>query len=54
MERIAFVLQHREKAADIQLQFKTDKGNQEKGIDPETFRRTYFPVTVYSRFSGYG
>ena len=51
-ERIAFVLQNRAKAADIQLQFKTDKGNQEKGIDPETFRQTYFPVTVYSRFSG--
>ncbi len=51
-DQIAFVLQNREKAADIQLQFKTDKGNQEKGIDPEEYRRTYFPVTVYSRFSG--
>lgn len=51
-EKIAFVLAHRQKAADIQLQFKTDKGNQEKGIDPETYRETYFPVTVYSRFSG--
>ncbi|MDR3424055.1 MAG: lysine--tRNA ligase [Alphaproteobacteria bacterium] len=51
-EKIAFALQHREQAADIQLQFKTDKGNQEKGIDPEEYRRTYFPITVYSRFSG--
>ncbi len=51
-DQIAFALQNREKAADIQLQFKTDKGNQEKGIDPEDYRRTYFPVTVYSRFSG--
>ena len=51
-DKVAFVLQNRRKAADIQLQFKTDKGNQEKGIDPETFRETYFPVTVYSRFSG--
>ncbi|MDE1902182.1 MAG: lysine--tRNA ligase [Alphaproteobacteria bacterium] len=51
-DQIAFVLQNRAKAADIQLQFKTDKGNQEKGIDPETYRQTYFPVTVYSRFSG--
>lgn len=51
-ERIAFVLQHREQAAEILLQFKTDKGNQEKGIDPDEFRRTYFPLTVYSRFSG--
>ncbi|MDR3448162.1 MAG: lysine--tRNA ligase [Alphaproteobacteria bacterium] len=51
-EQIAFTLGHREKAADIQLQFKTDKGNAEKGIDPAEYRRTYFPVTVYSRFSG--
>ncbi len=51
-EQIAFVLQNREKAADIQLQFKTDKGNQAKGIDPEEYRRSYYPVTVYSRFSG--
>jgi lysyl-tRNA synthetase class 1 len=51
-EQMAFVLQNRRKAADIQLQFKTDKGNQEKGIDPEEYRNTYFPITVYSRFSG--
>ena len=51
-DKIAFALQNRAQAAEIQLQFKTDKGNQEKGIDPETFRQTYFPVTVYSRFSG--
>ncbi|MDD4615649.1 MAG: lysine--tRNA ligase [Alphaproteobacteria bacterium] len=50
-EKVAFVLANRKKAADIQLQFKTDKGNQEKGIDPEEYRETYFPVTVYSRFS---
>ncbi len=51
-DQIAHVLQHREQAAEIQLRFKTEKGNQEKGLDPDTFRRTYFPVTVYSRFSG--
>lgn len=51
-EQMAFVLAHRQKAADIQLQFKTDKGNQEKGIDPAEYRESYFPLTVYSRFSG--
>lgn len=51
-DRMAFVLQNRAKAADIQLQFKTDKANAEKGIDPDEYRRTYYPVTVYSRFSG--
>jgi len=50
-DEIAFVLQNREKVADIQLQFKTDKGNADKGIDPETYRKTYYPVVVYSRFS---
>ncbi len=51
-EKMAFVLQNRRKAAEIQLQFKTDKGNQAKGIDPEEYLETYYPVTVYSRFSG--
>ncbi|MFA5040224.1 MAG: lysine--tRNA ligase [Bdellovibrionales bacterium] len=51
-EQMAFVLQNRKKAAEIQLQFKTDKGNQEKGIDPAVFLETYFPITVYSRFTG--
>jgi lysyl-tRNA synthetase class 1 len=51
-EAMAFALQNRRKAADIQLQFKTDKGNQAKGIDPDEYRETYYPITVYSRFSG--
>jgi lysyl-tRNA synthetase class 1 len=51
-ERIAFALSRRKDIADIQLRFKTDKGNKDKGIDPAEFRETYFPVTVYSRFSG--
>lgn len=51
-DKVAFTLANRAKAADIQLQFKTDKGNQEKGIDPEAYRQSYYPVTVYSRFSG--
>ena len=51
-DQIAFVLERREQAADIQLQFKTDKGNQEKGIDPAEWRKSYFPITVYSRFNG--
>ena len=52
VDKMALALENRLKAADIQLQFKTDKGNEAKGIDPETYRQTYFPVTVYSRFSG--
>jgi lysyl-tRNA synthetase class 1 len=51
-DQIAFALSKRKEIADIQLRFKTDKGNKDKGIDPETFIETYFPVTVYSRFTG--
>jgi lysyl-tRNA synthetase class 1 len=51
-EKIAFVLQNREAANDILLQFMTDKSNQEKGIDPAEFRRTNSPLAIYSRFTG--
>jgi lysyl-tRNA synthetase class 1 len=51
-DKIAFILQHREQAVDILLQFKTDKGNEAKGIDPDEYRRITFPLTVYSRFTG--
>ena len=50
-EQIAFALSKRKEIADIQLRFKTDKGNKDKGIDPAEYRESYFPVTVYSRFS---
>ena len=43
----------RKEIADIQLRFKTDKGNKDKGIDPAEYSESYFPVTVYSRFSAW-
>ncbi len=51
-DNIALALQKRLEIAEILLSFKTEKGNQEKGIDPETFRTTYYPVSLYSRFTG--
>jgi lysyl-tRNA synthetase class 1 len=51
-QQIATALQKRDRIAEILLSFKTEKGNQEKGIDPETFRATFYPVTIYSRFTG--
>jgi lysyl-tRNA synthetase class 1 len=51
-DRIAFVLQNRETANDILLQFMTEKSNHEKGIDPAEFRKNNSPVQIYSRFNG--
>ncbi len=51
-EQFAYVLQNREKANDILLQFMTDKANEEKGIDPTVFRRENSPLAIYSRFTG--
>jgi lysyl-tRNA synthetase class 1 len=51
-DKIAFVLQNREKANDILLHFMTDKANEEKGIDPTVFRRENSPLAIYSRFNG--
>lgn len=51
-DQIAFVLQNRLKVVDILLSFKSEKGNIKRGIDPETYRQSYYPLSVYSRFSG--
>jgi lysyl-tRNA synthetase class 1 len=51
-DQIAFCLQHRQRIAEIQLSFKSEKGNEKRGITPEEFLKTYYPISVYSRFSG--
>lgn len=45
-------LQHRTEIADILLSFMSDKGKRERNIDEAEFRRTYWPLIVYSRFTG--
>jgi lysyl-tRNA synthetase, class I len=45
-------LQKRTEIADILLSFMTDKAKGEKGIDPQTYRENFYPISVYSRFTG--
>ena len=45
-------LDRRLEIADILLSFMTDKAKGEKGIDPAAYRETYYPIAVYSRFTG--
>ncbi len=45
-------MQQRKRIAEIQLSFKSEKGNEKKGITPEEYIKSYFPITLYSRFSG--
>ena len=49
---IFHALKNRHKIADILLSFMTDKAKGEKGINPEEYRENYYPVSVYSRFTG--
>lgn len=49
---IRHALQHRKEIADILLSFMTEKGKTEKSIEPNEYREHYYPISVYSRFSG--
>ncbi len=51
-EKIFLALKEREKIADILLSFMSDKAKGEKGIDPNEYRENYYPISLYSRFSG--
>ncbi len=51
-DAIIYALNHRFEIADILLSFMTEKAKGEKGIDPTEYRQNYYPVSVYSRFSG--
>ncbi|MEX2013694.1 MAG: lysine--tRNA ligase [Parcubacteria group bacterium] len=51
-EMIFHALREREKIADILLSFMSDKAKGKKGIDPVEYRKHYYPVAVYSRFTG--
>jgi len=45
-------LNSRQKIAKILLSFMSDKAKREKGIDPKEFIKNYYPISIYSRFSG--
>lgn len=45
-------LQHREKIAEILLSFMPEKTRIAKSIEPEEYKAHYYPVILYSRFTG--
>ena len=51
-EMIFHALRNREKIAEILLSFMSEKAKGEKGLDPTHYRENYYPISVYSRFSG--
>ncbi len=51
-EKIFHALKHRQEIADILLSFMSEKAKGEKGIDPAVYREAYYPISVYSRFTG--
>lgn len=45
-------IQKREIIAEILLQYMTERGKESKGIESESFTKSYYPVSVYSKFTG--
>jgi len=51
-EALLEALKKREKIAQILLSFMSDKAKGEKGINPVKYSKDYYPISVYSRFTG--
>jgi len=51
-ESIIHALKNRKEIAKILLSFMTEKGKEEKKINEEEYIENYYPISVYSRFSG--
>ena len=51
-EKIVEALQKRKEIAKILLSFMTEKGKEEKGIDATQYIENYYPISIYSRFTG--
>ena len=49
---IITAMQKRKEIADILLAHMTDKGKEIKGVSDEEYRNTYYPISIYSRFTG--
>jgi lysyl-tRNA synthetase class 1 len=49
---IFHALKERFKIADILLSFMTEKAMEEKGINKNEYRENYYPIAIYSRFTG--
>jgi hypothetical protein len=51
-EAMIHALQQRESIGRTLLSFMSEKAKAEKGIEEATFLRDYYPISVYSRFTG--
>lgn len=51
-DAIFHALKERLAIADILLSFMTEKAKGEKGINPDEYRDKYYPIAIYSRFTG--
>ena len=49
---IFYCLQHRDEIAQTLLGFMSNKGKAEKNIDEQDYRAKYYPISLYSRFTG--
>ncbi len=51
-EEIIRALENRKEIAHILLSLMSDKSKKAKGIDPEKYAEEYYPISLYSRFTG--
>ncbi len=51
-QEIFYCLKNRAEIAQVILSFMSDKGKAEKNIDEKEYRETYYPISLYSRFTG--
>ncbi len=51
-EHIKLAMNERQKIADVLLSFMTEKAMKEKGIDANVYRENFYPISIYSRFTG--
>ncbi len=51
-DRIIYSLQNREAIAETLLSFMPEKTKAAKNIDDEEYKKNYYPVVLYSRFTG--
>lgn len=49
---ILHAIEHREDIAEILLSLMSEKAKKNKGIDPEKYIKEYYPISLYSRFTG--
>lgn len=51
-EAIFEALRKRGDIAEVLLSFMSDKAKGEKGVDPDSYRENFYPISVYSKFTG--